>query len=114
MFNLGFRTRRAENAPQIKRDLQLAVLADITSARHGIGTVSAAYDKLYDEIARRMPRGVTFAVTSAERAEGRTSIAASLACAAAGPSHDAPCSSMRCPRVGRRSNGDIGAPVDLR
>ena len=82
MFNLGFRTRRAENAPQIKRDLQLAVLADITSARHGIGTVSAAYDKLYDEIARRMPRGVTFAVTSAERAEGRTSIAASLACAA--------------------------------
>ncbi len=82
MFNLGFRTRRAENAPQIKRDLQLAVLADITSARHGIGTVAAAYDKLYDEIARRMPRGVTFAVTSAERAEGRTSIAASLACAA--------------------------------
>ena len=82
MFNLGFRTRRAENAPQIKRDLQLAVLADITSARHGIGTVSTAYDKLYDEIARRMPRGVTFAVTSAERAEGRTSIAASLACAA--------------------------------
>jgi len=82
MFNLGFRTRRAENAPQIKRDLQLAVLADITSARHGIGTVANAYDKLYDEIARRMPRGVTFAVTSAERAEGRTSIAASLACAA--------------------------------
>ena len=82
MFNLGFRTRRAENAPQIKRDLQLAVLADITSARHGIGIVAAAYDKLYDEIARRMPRGVTFAVTSAERAEGRTSIAASLACAA--------------------------------
>ncbi|MFM7186484.1 MAG: CpsD/CapB family tyrosine-protein kinase [Armatimonadota bacterium] len=82
MLNLGFRTRRAENAPQIKRDLQLAVLADITSARHGIGTVSNAYDKLYDEIARRMPRGVTFAVTSAERAEGRTSIAASLACAA--------------------------------
>ncbi len=82
MLNLGFRTRRAENAPQIKRDLQLAVLADITSARHGIGTVAAAYDKLYDEIARRMPRGVTFAVTSAERAEGRTSIAASLACAA--------------------------------
>ena len=82
MFNLGFRTRRAENAPQIKRDLQLAVLADITSARHGIGTVAAAYDKLYAEIARRMPRGVTFAVTSAERAEGRTSIAASLACAA--------------------------------
>ena len=82
MFNLGFRTRRAENAPQIKRDLQLAVLADITSARHGIGTVVNAYDKLYDEIARRMPRGVTFAVTSAERAEGRTSIAASLACAA--------------------------------
>ena len=82
MFNLGFRTRRAENAPQIKRDLQLAVLADITSARHGIGTVAAAFDKLYDEIARRMPRGVTFAVTSAERAEGRTSIAASLACAA--------------------------------
>jgi len=82
MFNLGFRTRRAENAPQIKRDLQLAVLADITSARHGIGTVAAAYDKLYEEIARRMPRGVTFAVTSAERAEGRTSIAASLACAA--------------------------------
>ena len=82
MFNLGFRTRRAENAPQIKRDLQLAVLADITSARHGIGTVANTYDKLYDEIARRMPRGVTFAVTSAERAEGRTSIAASLACAA--------------------------------
>jgi hypothetical protein len=50
MFNLGFRTRRAENAPQIKRDLQLAVLADITSARHGIGTVAAAYDKLYDDI----------------------------------------------------------------
>jgi capsular exopolysaccharide synthesis family protein len=82
MFNLGFRTRRAENAPQIKRDLQLAVLADIISARNGVGTVASAYDKLYDEIARRMPRGVTFAVTSAERAEGRTSIAASLACAA--------------------------------
>ena len=83
MFKLGTRNKRAENAPQVKRDTQLAVLADIGSVRHGLRIVAQAYDQLFLEIGRRLPRGQTFAVTSTDRSEGRTSAAASIACAAA-------------------------------
>ena len=83
MFKLGNRNKRAENAPQVKRETQLAVLADIGSVRHGLHIVAQSYDQLFVELIRRLPRGQTFAVTSTDRSEGRTSAAASIACAAA-------------------------------
>lgn len=79
----GMRGRRVDTAQKVRRELQVNGLADLPAPDAGEAILNAAYDHLLTELARRMPEGTTFAVTSALRGEGRSTVVASLALAAA-------------------------------
>lgn len=83
----GMRGRRLETLRRVEQELKLATLADIPLPTVGREQLSATYAELYDQVARQLGQQNgqhrTLAVTSALQGEGRSSVAANLALAAA-------------------------------
>jgi Mrp family chromosome partitioning ATPase len=83
----GLRGRRLESAQKAKKELQLAQLAELPLPSAGAAMLEAGYDHLFQELAVRTGltegRSRVFGVTSALEGEGRSSVTANLAIAAA-------------------------------
>jgi Mrp family chromosome partitioning ATPase len=83
----GFRGKRLESAERAKKELGLAVLGELPRPTAGAPKLEAAYGHLFQETLLRLSQGelhrTTLAVTSTREQEGRTSVAANLAIAAA-------------------------------
>lgn len=83
----GMRGRRLDTARRVEQELRLTTLADIPLPTMGRERLSDSYAALYDTVARELGQQSgqhrTVAVTSAAQGEGRSSVAANLALAAA-------------------------------
>lgn len=81
------RGRRLDNLRHVEQELKLATLADIPLPTVGREQLSATYAELYDQVARQLGQQNgqhrTLAVTSALQGEGRSSVVANVALAAA-------------------------------
>jgi len=83
----GMRGRRLDTVRRVEQELRLTTLADIPLPTMGRERLSDSYAALYDTVARELGQQQgqhrTVAVTSASQGEGRSSVAANLALAAA-------------------------------
>lgn len=87
MLFSGARGRRIDSVLQAKKSLQLGSLAELPTPDVGEEALASAYDRLFQELLDHQAIGEgkrrSFAVTSALEEEGRSSIVANLAMAAA-------------------------------
>jgi Mrp family chromosome partitioning ATPase len=87
MLFSGARGRRIDSVLQAKKSLQLASLAELPTPEVGKEALASAYDRLFQELQDHQAIGEgkrrSFAITSALEEEGRSSITANLAMAAA-------------------------------
>ena len=87
MLFSGARGRRIDSVLQAKKSLQLGSLAELPTPDVGAEALASAYDRLFQELIDHQAVGEgkrrSFAVTSALEEEGRSSIVANLAMAAA-------------------------------
>ena len=83
----GMRGRRLESAEKAKKELGLTFLVELPPPTKGAARLAAAYTHLLQETLLRVSQGetqrATIAVTSTREHEGRSSVAANLAIAAA-------------------------------
>ncbi|MGC4046430.1 MAG: hypothetical protein QM758_21780 [Armatimonas sp.] len=87
MLFSGARGRRIDSVLQAKKSLQLASLAELPTPEVGKEALASAYDRLFQELQDHQSIGEgkrrSFAITSALEEEGRSSITANVAMAAA-------------------------------
>ncbi len=87
MLFSGARGRRIDSVLQAKKSLQLASLAELPTPEVGKEALASAYDRLFQELLDHQAVGEgkrrSFAITSALEEEGRSSVSANVAMAAA-------------------------------
>ena len=114
---LGMRGRRLESVEKAKKELGLTLLGELPLPSAGAAKLEAAYTHLFQEALLRVAQGeahrTTLAVTSTREGEGRTSVAANLALAAArqGRSVLLVDTEVRNPMLHRIFGGDFASPM---
>ena len=114
---LGMRGRRLESVEKAKKELGLTLLGELPLPSAGAAKLEAAYTHLFQETLLRVAQGeahrTTLAVTSTREGEGRTSVAANLALAAArqGRSVLLVDTEVRNPMLHRIFGGDFASPL---
>jgi Mrp family chromosome partitioning ATPase len=87
MLFSGARGRRIDSVLQAKKSLQIATLGELPTPEVGAEALAGAYDRLFQELLDHQAIGEgkrrSFSITSAMEEEGRSSITANLAIAAA-------------------------------